>query len=81
MERILSDYTTSISELRKSPTAILDAAEGEAVALLNNNKPTAYIVPAELYEKMLDDLDEVYLGKVVSSRLKEDRIMVDIDEI
>jgi len=54
MRQILTDYTASISELKKNPTALLKEADGEAIAILNHNKPTAYLVPAEMYEMLID---------------------------
>ncbi|BBJ32379.1 hypothetical protein RAS_14880 [Rickettsia asiatica] len=43
MEHIYANLTVSISEFKKSPTALLDKASGEPIALLNHNKPTAYL--------------------------------------
>ena len=37
MQSILSNYTASITELKKSPTQLLKDAEGEAIAILNHN--------------------------------------------
>ena len=45
----------------KSPTAIIDEADSEAMAILNYNKPSAYLVPTLLYEKMLEIVDDYYL--------------------
>ena len=41
--KIHADYTVSITDLKKNPQALIDNAHGEAIALLNRNKPTAYI--------------------------------------
>jgi len=37
MQPILANYTASITELKKSPTQILEQAGNEAVAILNHN--------------------------------------------
>ena len=63
MTRILANYTTSISELKKSPSSIIENANGESIAILNHNQPSAYLVPSELYENMLEMLDEYYCMK------------------
>jgi len=55
MIRILANYTTSISELKKSPSSIVENANGESIAILNHNRPSAYLVPSEVYEKMMDE--------------------------
>ena len=81
MTRILSKYTASISELKKSPSSVIEEAGGEAVAILNHNKPSAYLVPSELYEKMMEIIDDYYLAQEVEARLNdgEEPVKVDID--
>ncbi len=84
MQAILSNYTASISELKKSPSKILKDAGNEAVAILNHNVPSAYLVPSELYENMMDIIDDYYLAKEVEKSLnykEEDLIEVDIDDL
>lgn len=55
---ILSDTSASVSELKKNPMATVNAGLGYPVAILNRNQPAFYCVPAELYEQMLDALDD-----------------------
>lgn len=83
MQPILSNYTASITELKKSPTQLLKDAGNEAVAILNHNVASAYLVPSELYEKMIDIIDDYYLAKEVQERLNdsEKSIRVNIDEL
>ena len=83
MQSILSNYSVSISELKKSPSQILKEAGNEAVAILNHNVPSAYLVPSELYEKMVDVMDDYYLSKLVEERLNdnEEPIQVNIDDL
>lgn len=68
MRQILADYSASISELKKNPTALLTEANGSPVAILNHNKPAAYLVPAETYEWMMDMLDDQELARVIEAR-------------
>ena len=56
MERILSDKSVSITELKKNPRAIIEAAGGKAVAVLVHNRPSAYLVPASAYHRLLEQL-------------------------
>ncbi|MFA5455699.1 MAG: type II toxin-antitoxin system Phd/YefM family antitoxin [Sulfurimonas sp.] len=83
MQPILSNYTASITELKKSPTQLLKDAGNEAVAILNHNVASAYLVPSELYEKMIDIIDDYYLAKEVQERLNdsEKSIRINIDEL
>lgn len=83
MRQILADYSASISELKKNPTALLNEAEGSAVAILNHNTPAAYLVPAETYELMMDMLDDYELAKLVESRRADlsEAVEVNIDDL
>jgi antitoxin StbD len=83
MVQILSKYTASISELKKSPSSIIEAAGNEAVAILNHNRPSAYLVPRELYEKMLEMIEDYQLSQEVEERLAdgETPVRVDLDAL
>ncbi|MBW1734897.1 MAG: antitoxin, partial [Deltaproteobacteria bacterium] len=35
LTKIYADFAVSISELKRNPQAIIDSAQGEAIALLN----------------------------------------------
>jgi antitoxin StbD len=52
MRQILADYSVSISELKKNPSAVLTQASGSPVAVLNHNKPAAYLIPAETIQDL-----------------------------
>ncbi len=71
MNQILSDYSVSISELKKNPSSLIEQSHGSAIAVLNHNKPTAYLVPAETYENMMDLLSDIKLSSTVTKRLKD----------
>jgi antitoxin StbD len=83
MRHILADFSVSISELKKNPSALLSQANGSPIAVLNHNKPTAYLIDAETYESLMDMLDDVELAKQVEARLaeKDDAIAVSLDEL
>jgi len=71
MQPILSNYSASITELKKSPTQLLAQAGNEAIAILNHNVPSAYLVPSQMYEKMIEIIDDYYLSKEVGNRLND----------
>lgn len=81
LDSILANASVSISTLKKNPSAVIKAAEGFPVAVLNHNKPTAYIVPAEAWEAMLDRLEDIELAEIVRQREDEVGIPVDIDDL
>ena len=71
MQPIFANHTASISELKRNPTALLKQADGQPIAILNHNKPSGYLVPAETYEKMMELLEDLELGKIVEQRRKD----------
>ncbi|QCA06854.1 type II toxin-antitoxin system Phd/YefM family antitoxin [Pantoea vagans] len=78
---ILSDTSASVSELKKNPMATVNAGDGYPVAILNRNQPAFYCVPAELYEQMLDALDDQELTKLVYERSNQPLLDVDLDAL
>lgn len=78
---ILADNTTSISELKKNPMAVVAQADGFPVAVLNRNKPEFYCVPADAYEAMLDKLEDIELAQIVKERLGQDEVEVSFDDL
>lgn len=83
MRQILADYSASISDLKKNPTALLNEADGSAIAILNHNKPVAYLVPAETYEFLMDMLDDYELGSLVEARRSDlsEAVEVSLDDL
>ena len=80
MQTIYASETVSISDLKKNPSDIITRAHGAPVAILNHNRPTAYLVPAAAFEKMMEQLDDQYL-QLVKERQQERSIKVTLDEI
>ncbi len=84
MQPVLANYTASITELKQSPTRLLEQAGNEAIAILNHNVTSAYLVPSTLYENMMEIIDDYHLAKEVEEALKyrEDELVeVDIDAL
>jgi len=81
MEAILASASISITELKRNPSAVIEAADGESVAVLVHNKPSAYLVPAETYKRLLDRLEDLELAEVVRQRKGERRVKVELDDL
>jgi antitoxin StbD len=83
MKPILANLSVSISELKKNPSALLQQAEGSPIAILNHNKPTAYLIPAETYEALIELIEDYELGNIVKQRKNErpKAVEVSIDEL
>ena len=78
---VLADATTSISELKKNPMAVVEQGEGFPVAVLNRNQPAFYCVPAKAYEELMDKLEDMELNQIADSRQGQERIKVSIDDL
>ena len=78
---ILADNSTSISELKKNPMAVIEQGDGFPVAVLNRNQPVFYCVPAAAYELMMDKLEDLELAQLVQERKNQPEIEVSIDDL
>ncbi|OQY01888.1 MAG: antitoxin [Desulfobacteraceae bacterium 4572_130] len=83
MKTVLANCSVSISELKKNPSALINESHGEPIAILNHNKPTAYLIPAKTYEELLESIEDYQLGIIVKKRENEkiSAIEVAIDEL
>ena len=81
MQRVEAQIAVSVSDLKKSPTAIMAKADGEAVAVLNHNRVMAYMVPADAYEAMVEQLDDLALAKIARARANEVPVRVSLDDL
>jgi antitoxin StbD len=83
MESVLANCSVSISELKKNPSALIEQSGGEPIAILNHNRPTAYLVPAKTYEALLEKIENYQLGVIVKERQYEkiSAVEVTLDEL
>ena len=81
MDRIFASASVSISDLKKNPSRVILRAEGAPVAILNHNKPSAYLVPAETFEAVMEKLEEYELAKLVEERAEEATVKVSLDDL
>jgi antitoxin StbD len=71
LTKIHAGLSVSISELKRNPQAVIDDVRGEPIALLNHNKPTAYVIPAETYEMLLEMAEDIELAEIIEQRKGE----------
>ena len=81
MQRIEAQVAVSVSDLKRSPSAVMENAGGETVAVLNHNRIMAYMVPAAAYEAMLERLDDLALVDTIRARADETAVRVSLDEL
>jgi antitoxin StbD len=71
MDPILAPSSVGISELKANPNAVLDAADGMPVAVLNRNKPIAYLLSSDAWEAICDRLEDIELRQQAEARLND----------
>lgn len=81
MEILLARNSVSITELKKSPSTVIEQAHGEPVAILNRNKPEAYLVPAAMFEMMMEWLEDAELAELVRQRQNEKSKEVSLNDL
>lgn len=80
---ILADVCVGISELKKNPAAVIAAAKEQQVAILNRNKPVAYVISPAVWEHICDVFEDLKDGREAMQRLAEDdeEIEVTLEEL
>jgi antitoxin StbD len=81
MQRLEASVAVSVSDLKKSPSGVMESAAGETVAVLNHNRVMAYMVPAAAYEAMVERLDDQALIETIRARADETPVAVSLDDL
>lgn len=81
MERIHTEITASISELKANPMQVIHNAGGEPLVVLNRNIPAFYCLTPEWYETMMDIFDDMILRDTVQKRRGEKEIKVSLNDL
>lgn len=81
VHQIFSETTASVSELKRNPMATVAAGEGAPVAILNRNAPAFYCVPADVYEAMIERIDDIELNKIADARSGQRVVKVKLDDL
>jgi len=81
METIHADLTISVTELKRNFAAVLATAKDAPVAVLNHNKPEAYLLSAKHYESILSPLEDMEDKGLVEERSAGPFVEVALDEL
>lgn len=65
MEHLLASRSVSITELKRSPSTVIEQAGSEPVAILNHNRPAAYLLPQAAYQRLLDRLQAAEIREAI----------------
>ena len=80
-QTIYARNTVSMTDLRRNPSEVIEVANLAPVAVLNHNKPAAYLISAAAYEDMLEQLEDAALTKIVKARQRGKSVKVNIEDL
>ena len=81
MDTVLSHFAVSVTELKRNNADILKQADDAPVAVLNHNRPEAYLLPAAHYERLMAHLEDLEDAKLVSERANGPFVEVNFDDL
>lgn len=81
MDTVLSHFAVSVTELKRNYAGILKEADDAPIAVLNHNRPEAYLLPAGHYERLMAHLEDLEDAKLVRERSDGPFVEVDIDAL
>lgn len=80
-QTIYARNTVSMTDLRRNPSEVIEVANLAPVAVLNHNKPAAYLISAAAYEEILEQLEDAALTRIVKARQRGRSVKVNIDDL
>lgn len=81
MDTVLSHFAVSVTELKRNYADILKQADDAPVAVLNHNRPEAYLLPAAHYERLMAHIEDLEDAKLVRERAEGPFVEVDFDDL
>jgi antitoxin StbD len=81
MDTILASITVSVTELKRNYANILKAADDSPIAVLNHNRPEAYLLPAAHYERLMAHLEDLEDARLLRERGEGPFVEVDLDAL
>jgi antitoxin StbD len=79
VEEILADACVGISGLKKNPAAAIAEAAERPVAILNRNKPVAYLIAPHVWAHLCEMVEDAKLGEAARAALAEDGEDAEVD--
>jgi antitoxin StbD len=81
MEAILANRSVSVTELKRNFADIISQADDGAIAVLNHNKPEAYLLPARMFERLMAHLEDLEDIKLVQERANGPFVEVNLADL
>ena len=81
MESIHTNSTASGTEAKRNFANAMPTAKDATAAVLNHNKPEAYLLSAKHYEEILGILEDIEDRKIIEKRENGPFVKVTLDEL
>lgn len=81
MDTVLTNTTVSVTELKRNFAEIIKQADDSAVAILNHNRPEAYLLPAAYYERLMAYIEDLEDAKLIQERSNGPFVEISIDDL
>ena len=76
--KVMASISTSITDFKANPNAVIAQSNGEAIAVLKNNAPSFYAVPPELYESMFEAMEDLALLMQANARMTDGKVSIEV---
>lgn len=83
IQNVLADACVSISNLKKNPAAVVAEAQERQVAILNRNRPVAYVIAPQVWAYLCELVEDTKLADIARQELAtpDEEVEVDIDDL
>lgn len=81
MDTVLATLTVSVTELKRNFAQILKEMESTPVAVLNHNRPEAYLLSADYFEQLMARIEDLEDAQLVRERAGGPFVDVSLDEL
>ena len=81
MENLLATKSVSITELKRSPSAVIEQANFEPVAVLNHNKPAAYLIAPDIYQTLIARFESSEIKAAITASRLDTRATVKAEDV
>lgn len=77
----MTNRPLTLTDLKNDPAGILEKSKGKPGLILDNNKPWAYLVPVETFERMREEIEDYRLLKETQERMNDEAVSVSLEQL
>lgn len=77
--KVMASISSSITDFKANPNAVIKQSGGEAIVVLKSNEPCFYAVPPDLFETMTEAMEDLALLMQANARLNDNKELVDVN--